>query len=77
MTFLYFIATHEDKIGNSTSRREFTRSVDLPADIQINMMRSVFSRDGVLSVTAPIKPPHYDPVSCSRISKTLIVIHTQ
>ncbi|XP_067934822.1 uncharacterized protein [Watersipora subatra] len=53
-------ATHEDKIGKSTSRREFTRSVDLPADIQINMMKSVFSRDGILSITAPIKPPLYD-----------------
>ena len=50
-------------MGNSTSRREFTRSVDLPSDIQVNLMRSVFSRDGVLSITAPIKPPHYDSVS--------------
>lgn len=47
-------ATHEEKSGGSVSRREFSRTVDLPSDVQVNLMRSIYSRDGVLSITAPI-----------------------
>jgi len=54
------VATHEEKSGNNVSRREFKKTVDVPADAQIGLMRSVLSKDGILSVTAPVNPPLYD-----------------
>ncbi|XP_067929635.1 small heat shock protein p36-like isoform X3 [Watersipora subatra] len=54
-------ATHEEKSGNSTSRKESKRTVDIPNDVQIGLMRSTLSKDGILSITAPIRPPNYLP----------------
>merc|ERR1719318_1061667 len=56
-------AAHEEKTGNSTSRREFKRTVDVPSDVQVGLMRSTLSKDGILSITAPINPPNYLPSS--------------
>ena len=32
---IVLVAAHEEKTGNSTSRREFKRSVDVPTDVQV------------------------------------------
>ena len=34
------VAAHEEKTGNSTSRREFKRSVDIPSDVQVGSYMS-------------------------------------
>jgi len=69
----YILAAHEEKTGNSTSRREFKRTVDVPSDVQISLMRSTLSRDGILSITAPIRPPHYLPGTSSALQSNSLV----
>ena len=61
--FIPITAVHEEKVGGSTSRREFKRTVDLPDNVNVNLIRSVYSRDGILHISAPITPPGYSSVS--------------
>lgn len=42
--------------------REFSRQIDIPANVDPQTLRSTLSKDGILQVEAPVAAPAYDKV---------------
>lgn len=47
-------ARHEEKTNRSTVSREYSRQVDIPSNVDQDRLQCVLSKDGVLSVEAPV-----------------------
>ncbi|KAK3598799.1 hypothetical protein CHS0354_020910 [Potamilus streckersoni] len=55
-------AKHEEKGGNKTVSREYSREVDIPRDVDPMSLQCTISADGVLSVEAPLPTPGYPTI---------------
>ncbi|XP_014780635.1 major egg antigen [Octopus bimaculoides] len=52
-------AKHESKTGGSSVSREYSRSVNIPKDIDPMNLQCTMSNDGILSIEAPLPLPEY------------------
>lgn len=52
-------AKHESKTGGSSVSREYSRSVNIPKDIDPMNLQCTMSNDGILSIEAPLPVPDY------------------
>ena len=78
MSLILLTASHDEQTEDSSSHREFTRTLDIPEDTQIDLMRSTLSRDGMLSVTAPIHAPALpEGEDTPALEQVCIVRHSQ
>ncbi|XP_045177258.1 uncharacterized protein LOC123537534 [Mercenaria mercenaria] len=55
-------AKHEEKSGNKSVSREYSREVDLPRDIDAMALQCSISTDGILTVEAPMPSQQYGAV---------------
>ncbi|GAB1598539.1 major egg antigen-like [Argonauta hians] len=71
-------AKHESKTGGSSVSREYSRSVNIPKDIDPMNLQCTMSNDGVLSIEAPLPLPEYAAVndSSSRASSVASAMST-
>ncbi|ESO02197.1 hypothetical protein HELRODRAFT_106514 [Helobdella robusta] len=56
-------AKHEEKGGDKTISREFSRQVDIPSNVDPLKLQSTLSKDGILQVEAPVCIPTYDTIT--------------
>uniref|UniRef100_A0A0B7ATA4 SHSP domain-containing protein n=1 Tax=Arion vulgaris TaxID=1028688 RepID=A0A0B7ATA4_9EUPU len=50
-------AKHEEKSAQTSVSREYSRQVDIPGSVDQEKMQCVLSKDGILSVEAPLTQP--------------------
>ena len=63
-------AKHEEKGEGRSLSREFSRSVDIPKQIDPDRLACCLSNDGILQIEAPVPAPIYDTIEQSVRHKT-------
>ncbi|BFZ15718.1 hypothetical protein BsWGS_18757 [Bradybaena similaris] len=70
-------ARHEEKSAQTSVSREYSRQVDIPCSVDQEKMQCILSKDGILSVEAPLTQPALTgedtifPIKSSTPSKSL------
>lgn len=59
-------AQHEEKIGQKTSTKSFSKTVELPKQVNADSLVSSLSTDGILQVEAPVSAPAYQEIVSSK-----------
>ncbi|CAE1283433.1 unnamed protein product [Acanthosepion pharaonis] len=63
----------EEKKGNSTFSREYSRQIDIPRDVDQDKITCVMSKDNILTVEGPLLPPAqgkeatFLPIKCETV----------
>ena len=66
-----------EKTGDRQRRRQFTKTFDLPDEVDCDKLVSTLGSDGVLTVEAPANPPTYQAVINSRDRPCHVMDHTR
>ena len=56
-------AKHEEKDGHKSVSREFSREVNIPNEVDPMALQCTISKDGILTVEAPMPVPGYQPIT--------------
>eukprot|EP00918_Siedleckia_nematoides_P052407 GHVU01114519.1.p1 GENE.GHVU01114519.1~~GHVU01114519.1.p1 ORF type:complete len:315 (+),score=41.81 GHVU01114519.1:573-1517(+) len=67
---LYVKAKHEEKASSGNMTHEFSRTVDIPKNVDPAAITCTMSNDGILQVEAPVSAPAYQQI-CNTASTSL------
>ena len=60
-------ARSEQRSGNSVSSREFSRSIELPINVDAEALQCNLTQDQVLTIEAPVRTPEYKALTAGLI----------
>jgi len=70
-------AKHEVRTATSMSYKEFSRTFDLPSNVEAKSLKCTITNDGVLLIDAPIQSPEYNnAIEFNRKTETLPICAT-
>lgn len=55
-------ALHEEKTGTTTIKRQFSRQVDVPKNVDGKGLQASVTKDGILIIDGPVRAPDYEAV---------------